>query len=178
MPKHVLIDGNNLLHAMHEHAPIPHVGRETLVKIIERWASRTDDRVTIVFDGPTPPAGLAEQMALGRVTVCYSAPHTADDIIVAEIHSAPHPTHLHIVTSDKAIRSEARHRRSQDTDSSSFVRDLFDKPGNAQESSDVNSPTDEKPETASRKESDEWMITFGYDPNANRSSDGLDPTSQ
>ena len=41
--QHVIIDGNNLLHAMHEHAPIPHVGRETLVKIIERSLEKQAD---------------------------------------------------------------------------------------------------------------------------------------
>ncbi len=178
MPKHVLIDGNNLLHAMHEHAPIPNVGRETLVKIIERWACCTEDEVTIVFDGPVPREGLAKQMASGRITVRFSAPHTADDIIVAEIHGALHPTDLRIVTSDKSIRREARHRRSQDTDSTHFVREVFRKPGNAQEPPNDKSPTSEKPETPSRKESEEWMKTFGYDPKANQSFDGLDPTSQ
>ncbi len=178
MPKHVLIDGNNLLHAMHEHAPIPHVGRETLVKIVERWARCTDDEVTIVFDGPTPPEGLAVQMTSGRVAVRFSAPHTADDIIVAEIHSALHPADLRIVTSDKSIRREARHRRSHDTDSTSFVREVFQKPDNAQEPPIVESPTSEKPETPSRKESDEWMKTFGYDPNAKQSFDGLDTMNQ
>lgn len=178
MTKHVLIDGNNLLHAMHEHAPIPNVGRETLVKIIERWARCMDHEVTIVFDGPPPPEGLAGQMASGRVAVRFSAPHTADDIIVAEIHGAARPTDLRIVTSDKAIRREARHRRSQDTASASFVREVFGKPGHAQEPSDVNSPISEKPETPSRKESDEWMKTFGYDPNANQSFDGFDAMNQ
>jgi len=38
MAAHILIDGNNLLHAMHQRAPIPQVGRETMVRVIERWA--------------------------------------------------------------------------------------------------------------------------------------------
>ena len=38
VPEHVIIDGNNLLFAMYEHAPVPNIGRETLVRTVERWA--------------------------------------------------------------------------------------------------------------------------------------------
>ena len=43
MPRQVVIDGNNLLYAMREHAPIPNVGRETMVRIIERWAKTHEE---------------------------------------------------------------------------------------------------------------------------------------
>ncbi len=178
MPKHVLIDGNNLLHAMHEHAPIPNVGRETLVKIIERWACCTEDEVTIVFDGPVPREGLAKQMASGRITVRFSAPDTADDVIVAEIKTALHPTHIRIVTADKAIRREARHRRSQDTDSASFVQELFRQASDTHEPMVIENPTCEKPEAPSRKESDDWLEMFGYDSDAKRPCDGSDAANQ
>ncbi len=91
MPRHVIIDGNNMLYAMHAHAPIPSVGRETMVKVIERWARRGTDEVTLVFDGPEPIGGLSRQMASSRITVRFSAPKSADDIIVALIHRARDP---------------------------------------------------------------------------------------
>ena len=50
MDTQVVIDGNNLLHAMHAHAPLPAIGRETLVRIIERWAERVGGEVVVVED--------------------------------------------------------------------------------------------------------------------------------
>ena len=108
MPQHVIIDGNNLLHAMHAHAPLPAIGRETLVKVIERWAGAREDLVTLVFDGPVPRGGLARQMSSGRIAVRFAAPATADDVIVEMIHHASQPTALVVVTGDTAIRHEAR----------------------------------------------------------------------
>ncbi len=125
MPQHVIIDGNNLLYAMHAQAPMPHVGRETLVKLVERWAGRGDHEVTLVFDGPIPPGGLARQMASDRITVRFSAPVTADDIIVDMIHQAKDPTIIRVVTSDNAIRHEAKRRRSRNTVAADFIEELF-----------------------------------------------------
>lgn len=157
MPSHVIIDGNNLLHAMHEHAPIPHVARETMVKIIERWARTHDDDVTLVFDGPTPRGGLAKQMASDRMDVQFSAPVTADDVIVRLIHDARHPDTLRIVSSDTAIRHEARHRRCRDTTVLSFIEELFP-PTTKQEPATVAPP--EKPDHVAPQEADDWLDTF------------------
>ena len=160
MPQHVIIDGNNLLHAMHAHAPIPHIGRETLVRIVERWAGQGDDDVSLVFDGAVPREGLAGQMTSSRITVRFSAPATADDVIVDMIHRAKDPGKLHVVTSDKAIRHEARHRRCRHTDAVRFVKELFppaDKPRSAR------AAPGEKPGEISADEAQIWLDTFGMD---------------
>ncbi len=73
MSEHVIIDGNNLLYAMHVHGPPREVGRETLVKIVEQWAGLGDARVTLVFDGAVPARGLARQMDSRRIHVRFSA---------------------------------------------------------------------------------------------------------
>lgn len=158
MPSHVIIDGNNLLHAMHDHAPIPHVARETMVKIIERWARTHDDVVTLVFDGPTPRGGLAKQMASDRMDVQFSAPVTADDVIVRLIHDARHPDTLRIVSSDTAIRHEARRRRCRDTTVLSFIEELFP-PTRKQKPATVAPP--EKPKHVAPEEALDWLDTFG-----------------
>ncbi len=125
MTEHLIIDGNNLLHAMHAHAPIPNVGRETLVRLIERWATPRSERVTLVFDGPVPRGGLARQMRSKRMAVRFSAPLTADDVIVELVKTAVYPTALRIVTGDNAIRLEASYRRCVCTGDAEFVRELF-----------------------------------------------------
>src|SRR3990170_1885636 len=117
MAEHVIIDGNNLLHAMREHAPITAVGRETMVRLIERWSRGSGSSVTLVFDGPPPRGGFNKQLSPDGLTVRFSAPATADDLIVAAIGDEKNPTRLRVVTSDTAIRHTAGYRKCPCTDS-------------------------------------------------------------
>lgn len=160
MPGHVIIDGNNLLHAMRAHAPIPLVGRETMVKLIERWARRGSDDVTLVFDGPTPPAGLSQQMASKRIAVRFSAPHTADDIIVALIRRQRTPDGIRVVSSDTALRHEARMCRCRQTDAVAFIGELF---APAASSGHAANQTAEKPPAPSNAETQAWIAEFGLE---------------
>ena len=172
MPQHVIIDGNNLLHAMHAHAPVPTVGRETLVKIVEQWARAGDDDVTLVFDGAVPRGGLAQQMASSRITVRFSAPDTADDVIVRMVHASPHPTSIRVVTSDTAIRREARYRRCADTDAVTFVAELY--PDARASGPPSRKGAAEKPRNVSPQETQEWLETFGLAGEDDESFDGQD----
>ena len=175
MPGHVIIDGNNLLYAMHACAPMPPVGRETLVRIVERWAGPGDDEVTLVFDGPIPPPGLAGQMSSDRITVRFSAPVTADDIIVDMIYQAGEgkddlcpPTAIRVVTSDNAIRHEAKGHRSQNTTAADFIDELLPHGFEPRPPGSVSQPTSpptaaEKPGGLSAKEAKGWRTEFGLD---------------
>lgn len=158
--QHVVIDGNNLLYAMHAHAPIPSVGRETLVRVVERWARQGQDDVTVVFDGPVPHGGLGEQMLSNRIEVRFSAPQTADDVIVAMVGQAKRPDTLRIVTGDKAIRREARMRRCQHTNAVAFVAELFTSKKGHRPAADA---PREKPTDVSPEEAQEWVDLFGLD---------------
>ena len=171
MAEHVIIDGNNLLHAMHAHAPLPTVGRETLFKIIDRWARRGDDRVTLVFDGPVPHGGLAKQLASSRIDVRFSAPQTADDVIVGMVHRATDPGTIRVVTSDRAIQHEASYRRCRHVDAAAFVAELFPRQG-----SPKSAPTAprEKPPDVTPEEKREWLDAFGYDDTDDEPFDGFD----
>lgn len=171
MPRHVIIDGNNLLYAMHAHAPIPSVGRETMVKLIERWARKGSDDVTLVFDGPTPPGGLSRQMSSSRITVRFSAPRTADDIIVALIHRAKDPGSVRAVSSDTAIRHEAHLRRCTCTDCVAFVAELFGKADSPP--SPATSSSEDKPVVGLSTDTDRWLDEFGIDL-ADEPFDGFD----
>ena len=160
MSRHVIIDGNNLLHAMHKHAPVPNVGRETLVRIIERWARQDDDKVTLVFDGSTPRGGLADQMRSSRITVRFSERQTADDIIVALVRRTSRPDAVQVITSDTAIRHEARLRKCRHTDAVAFVRELY---APKDRSGGPVPRASEKPGTVSPEEAQEWMDLFGVE---------------
>ncbi len=167
----VCIDGNNLLHAMHADAPIPNVGRETLVKIIERWAKPIGGEVLLVFDGPQPRSGLALQMASQIVTVRFSEKRSADDVLVDQIHAAKNPERIRIVTSDGAILKEARYRRCQTTQSQEFVAELF--PQDNHPTGDKTKPP-EKPNRNTPEETRQWLDTFGFDQEDKEAFDGFD----
>ena len=155
--RHVVIDGNNLLFAMREHAPLPGVGRETLVKIIDRWARRGSDDVTLVFDGAVPHGGLSRQMSSSRIAVRFAAPSSADDVIIGMIESCRRPDLFRVVTADGAIGHAARARRCGHISSPSFVRELFAAPDSGRV--DTPSPS-EKPERLSPDEQEEWLRAF------------------
>lgn len=159
MDEHVIIDGNNLLHAMREHAPIAAVGRETMVRLIERWSKASGSRVTLVFDGPAPRGGFSKQLSPDGVMVRFSAPAPADDLIVTAIGDEKDPTRLRVVTSDTAIRHAAGYRRCRCTDAVSFIGELFPDPSprEAPRPIALEKPTD----VASEEDAEWWKNTFG-----------------
>ena len=157
---HVIIDGNNLLHAMHAHAPVPYVARETMVKLIERWASRGSDDVTLVLDGATPRDGLAQQMTSSRIVVTFSSPQTADDVIARLVRKAPDPGRVRVVSGDTAMRYEARLRRCRHTDAVDFIDELFPRQGRPVPEPDIPESSSEKPEALGPEETDEWLEIF------------------
>lgn len=155
--RHVVIDGNNLLFAMREHAPVPSVGRETMVKIVERWAQRGSDDVTLVFDGAAPHGGMSRQMSSPRITVRFAAPRSADDVIIDMIESCGRPDLVRVITADGAIGHAARARRCGHTRSPLFVRELF-APPDTNRVTEIANP--EKPEQESRDEREQWLRAF------------------
>ncbi len=160
MTAEVLIDGNNLLHAVREEGPGPAVGRDTLLRMVERWARTREVRVSLVFDGPSPGGAMLRSLSPDRVRVFFSAPATADDLLVEMIRAAKDPGRVRVVTSDKAIRHEAGIRRCGVCDSPAFVAELFPPPSSTP---DKPQPPAEKPTASAEGESDHWKQTFGGD---------------
>lgn len=159
----VIIDGNNLLHAMHEHAPIPRMGRETMVRVIDRWAVERKVEVILVFDGPSPPVGLVEQMSSRFVKVRFSAPVIADDVIADMIREASRPDLIRVISGDNAVRKEANRRRCRNDDSVAFIRELFStSPTSNERSGNTIDGGPEKPQ-ASADRTAEWLDWFGLD---------------
>jgi hypothetical protein len=158
MGEHVIIDGNNLLHAMREDAPIAAVGRETMVRLIERWSRGSGSSVTLVFDGPAPRGGFSKQLSPDGLTVRFSAPATADDLIVAAIGDEKDPTRLRVVTSDTAIRHAAGYRKCPCTDAVSFIGELFPAQDPAAPPPQAD---DEKPPDVPSEDIEWWGQAFG-----------------
>jgi len=178
---HVIIDGNNLFHAIRDLAAATSIGREKLVRLIERWAQRGRRAATLVFDGPPPPGGLARQMSSPRIDVRFSGSRTADDVIVDLVNAAANPHEIRVVSNDSAIGHAARYRRCQHTLCDDFIRELY------QDGDEQSGRTDsvskkpgssppfgghEKPVAPSSDEAKRWLDTFGYDPDDKEPFDG------
>lgn len=167
MDTQVVIDGNNLLHAMHAHAPLPAIGRETLVRIIERWAESVSGEVVLVFDGSVPDGGLAAQMSSKHMAVRFGGAESADDVIIRIIGDARDPGRVRIVSSDKAILHIARHRRCRVTDSVSFTSEVFaprDQEATAADRGTTSSPpVSVKPQAPAECADGTWLEDFGVD---------------
>ena len=165
---HTLIDGNNLLHAMHAHAPVPHVGRETLVRIVEKWAYQGEERVTLVFDGSAPKGELARQMSSKRIKVVFAAPQSADDVIVEKLRQARQPSSITVITDDTAIAHEARRRRAGHIGCLSYIETLYapknEKRQETPQSEALDGPDGtDKPENVSQEEIERWVEFFEDD---------------
>jgi hypothetical protein len=169
--RHIIIDGNNLLHAVHAHARQSFAGREALTRMIQQWAvkqSPRPPRVTLVYDGPPPSAGLERQMQ-ASVAVLFSGILSADDVIIEMIHKDRNPANLEIVSCDGAIIHEARYQKCHTTDSGAFVRRIesVNAPKSAKHPNSARSPSrDAAPDDKPRPpllSTDDWLTEFNAD---------------
>lgn len=162
MIRRLYIDGNNLLHAMRASAPVANVGRETMVRLIEKWVAESGPVVTLVFDGPPPRGAMAAQIKSKTLSVQFSAPRTADDVLIDAIHACSDPAATGVVTADTAILHEAGARRCQRISPAAFIESLFRKPADEKP---VETPRLEKPSAVSAKEAQELLdlVEEAYD---------------
>ena len=158
MPHHVIIDGNNVLYAMHEHAPVPAVGRTKLVRVVENWASKRRGKVTIVFDGAPPDGAEGKRMSTSHLSIRFSAPLIADDVIVMMCEEASDPGGTRVVTDDRAVAKAAKRYRCKHISSVDFVDEIF-ADEIARPEPVPETPPDAKP--ASAESTDDWLNIFG-----------------
>lgn len=104
----VLIDGNNLLYAALDADPERPPSRTTLCLLLGRWAQKTGEIISIVFDGPAPPEPLAQQTAAKGVRVTYGGGETADDVIEQMIADDSAARRLVVVSTDGEVARAAR----------------------------------------------------------------------
>lgn len=110
MQEHLLIDGNNALHA------IPEIGRElkhdrnlardSLLRLLEPLATNGNSLVTVVFDGRDSPQSLRKHREINEFTIIYSSSvEGADGAIEKMLMAAKYPDRIVVVTNDGLIRN-------------------------------------------------------------------------
>lgn len=125
----LLLDGNNLLHAMRRGAgggPSPLPATALIGRL--RAAVPPSVRVEIVFDGPPDPGTRGTRVASG-VVVRYSGRITADALLVnLVVEAAPFSIQdaatLLVVTDDAALRADLRRRGAATVGTSWLLRRL------------------------------------------------------
>ncbi|MFQ5490213.1 MAG: NYN domain-containing protein [Phycisphaerae bacterium] len=149
-----LIDGNNLLHAVHALGAGPAVGRQGLCTLVTAWALRTGASVTLYFDGPMPRGGLAAQLQPKGIEVRFSGKATADSLIEQEVAAAALPAEITVVTSDRAIQHEVRYRKAKTTASDHFAEQLYHR---EERTTRTERQTVEKPDEPDPDDVETWM---------------------
>ncbi|HEX8618490.1 MAG TPA: NYN domain-containing protein [Thermoanaerobaculia bacterium] len=112
-----LIDGSNVLGAMR----VDRHGDESkrgLVRLLASFARAKKTRVTCIFDGPEPPSFGRH---LGGVTVVFSGPRSADDLI---IERAAQGRGWNVVTSDRALAARVQRRQVSVVAPLDLIRDM------------------------------------------------------
>jgi len=156
----VLIDGHNLLHAARAAGdPDRPVGKLMLMQALGQWAERTGERIQIVFDGPAPSPGLAQQLSHAGVAMSFSGGGVSADTVILDIlQSDSAARKLLVVSSDRAIVSAARRRRARPMGSDVFwaklQRDLARPPRSELE-------PEEKRRGLEPDATDAWLREFG-----------------
>jgi hypothetical protein len=118
----LLIDTYNVLHVVGVLPPdIAGIDTEGLIGLLRRSRYRTT-RTILVCDGR--PAEGTPQGHFGPVHVRYSAPHSADDVIIRLIERSSAPKRLIVVSSDRMILRAGRRRRCALLTSGAFLAQL------------------------------------------------------
>jgi predicted RNA-binding protein with PIN domain len=92
-----------------------------LCDALGRWARRRNERVHIVFDGPSPHAAFAEQVGSPGVRVSYSGAGKSADAVIADIVGTDSAARrLLVVSTDRAVARTAKRRRARPIRSDDF----------------------------------------------------------
>ncbi len=98
-----------------------------LVDRLERFAAATGDDVTVVFERPPDPPITSPVVEVAHAP--RAGPNSADAEIVRRLRAEPHPTGIHVVTSDHALADQARILDATVESAEAFRREIDSGPG-------------------------------------------------
>jgi predicted RNA-binding protein with PIN domain len=157
----VFVDGYNLLFAepdlrlLLDSAGLD-VARERLLAAVGLHATMRSIPVVVVFDGSPEVVGAAREETVHGVRCVYSTGQgKADRRLLLLLDEERDPSTCLVVTSDREVRTGARHRGAKVQTATAFWREISQR------------PSAEKPGSRegrlSPREVDEWMRYFGFD---------------
>lgn len=157
----VIIDGTNLLWALHdvaeEHGALDEI---QLCRILGLYFKRTGEEGQVIFDGAGPPDQSVFDQA-GQVQVIFSGFHKdADTVMEEKIKADTAPRRLTVVSSDRRLRKAAGARKATALKSELFWERVQKE---LQRTGPVEKEPEAKQEGLSESETEQWMDLFGLD---------------
>jgi hypothetical protein len=152
-----LIDGYNLLRSVQKQLEHPRFAEAELCMVLREYLRRSRHRGTIIFDGIGPRSKERLQGTGGLQIVFSGHGVEADAVMERLIFENTAPKRLTVVSSDRRIRTAAKHRKCPDVKADDFwhqVCDFVEKPTPARE-------PQEKRQGIGLAEVDGWMEVFG-----------------
>ena len=110
MQEHLIIDGNNALHAVPQLAKTlerdRQMARDDLVRMLEPLQARENCLLTVVFDGRGGKTALSKHRGNEQYSIIYSSSSQgADGVIERMLMVAEYPERITVGTNDNLIRN-------------------------------------------------------------------------
>jgi len=110
MQEHLIIDGNNALHAIPGLAKSMErdrqVARDDLIRMLEPLQARSQYLLTVVFDGRGGKTSLTKHQGNQQYSIIYSSSSQgADGVIERMLMAAEFPERITVGTNDNLIRN-------------------------------------------------------------------------
>ena len=159
----ILIDGNNLLHAVRAiEDPELLFGKLMLGHRLAEWASRAGEHVRVVYDGAAPPTEIAQQYEHANVAVTFSGAGVTADTVLIQILEADSAARKLLA----GLLGSARLRAPLNADAQGrCVRATSWRCSNAtwQDRTAPNPEPEEKRRGLDREATEAWLREFGLD---------------
>jgi predicted RNA-binding protein with PIN domain len=157
----VIIDGTNLLWALHEAGDEREITTEIeLCGVLGRYFTLKGEDAELIFDG----AGPSDQSAFergGRLTVIFSGFRTDTDTVIEDkIKASTAPKRLTVVSSDRRLRKAATARKAIAVKSEQFWAQVLTE---LRQRQPERKEPEEKQDGLTDGETEQWMDFFGLE---------------
>jgi hypothetical protein len=156
-----IVDGNNLLWAIHERFEEREIATEVeLCRVLSRYFVRMAEEGQVVFDGVGPAdKGAFENIA--NLEVVFAGFHNdSDSIIEKKIRADTAPRRLTVVSSDRRLRKAAATRKATAVKSEEFWQKVREE---LQRKKPQRKEPQAKKEGLTEGETEQWMDLFGIE---------------
>jgi predicted RNA-binding protein with PIN domain len=156
-----IVDGNNLLWALHERFDEREIVSEIdLCRVLARYFATTGEDGQVVFDG-SGPARRGDFESLTDIEVIFAGFHKDSDSVIEEkIKANSAPRRLTVVSSDRRLRKAAAARKASAVKSEDFWAEVQNE---LRRGKPRKKEPQAKREGLSESETEQWMNLFGLD---------------
>jgi len=157
----VIIDGTNLLWAIHELSGEREITSEVqLCQTLDRYFAQVGDEGEVVFDG-AGPADKSVFDGIRYVGIAFSGFNSdADTVIEEKVLANTAPRRLTVVSSDRRLRKAAGERKAAALKSDAFWRQVLTELSRKRP---ARKEPEEKREGLTQGETEQWLDLFGLE---------------